>query len=124
MIVRALLLIFLSTIFMWQCTYHNEDDYFNDNPDICHTENMSFTENVFPVLESNCISCHNNNNNASGGIILASYEQVKTAAESGRLLGAIRHDTGFSRMPQNENKLPDCTISQIETWIDQGLKNN
>lgn len=116
-------LIFVTATLMWQCTYHNEDDYFKDNPDICYTDNMSFSTHVQPVIQSNCISCHNNSN-TSGGINLSTYENVKTTVESGRLLGAIRHDQGFSPMPQMAAKLPDCTISQIEAWIDQGLKNN
>lgn len=106
-----------------QCTYDNENDYFKDNLDICYTENRSFNNDVLPVVENNCFSCHNSSN-SSGGINLENYENIKFIAESGKLLGTINHDVGYSAMPLNSSKLSDCTINQIEAWIKQGLKNN
>lgn len=105
------------------CTYHNEDEYFKDNADICYTDDMSFSNDIFPVIKNNCYSCHNNTN-TSYNVNLENYNNIKQIAESGRLLGAIKHNDGFYSMPLNQEKLPECTISKIEAWINQGLKNN
>jgi mono/diheme cytochrome c family protein len=123
MAIKSYLLSAITAIALTQCTYHNEDDYFKDNPDICYTDNVTFGDDVFPVMQQSCISCHNNNN-ASGGIDLSDYENVKKQAEQGSLLGSIKHEETFSPMPKFSDKLPDCTISKIEAWIEQGTKNN
>lgn len=106
-----------------QCTYHNKEDYFRDSPDLCNTANMSFSADIFPIFQNNCIMCHNNNSSPAG-VNFSSYENVKPVAESGRLLGAIKHEDGFYPMPQSAPKLDDCTINKISAWIDQGLQNN
>jgi hypothetical protein len=67
--------------------------------------------------------CHNAASNF-GNIKLETYEQVVQRVEDGRLLGAIRHESGFSPMPQGNPKLSDCQIAQIEAWIDEGYPQN
>lgn len=120
---KLLFNIFIAVLLFVQCTYHNKEDYFSDNPNTCQTEEMSYTEDISPILENNCISCHNTSN-SSGGINLSTYELTKQVAESGQLLGVIRHDNGFSPMPLSAAKLDDCTINKVSAWIDQVLKNN
>lgn len=117
------LISFCLILILTQCTYHNEDYYFKDNPDICYTEDRSFVEHILPILENNCISCHNSSN-PSGNIILEDYQNIRKHAETGRLLGVIKHESGYPSMPQNASQLSNCTINQIEAWIEQGLKNN
>lgn len=113
----------LVAVLMTSCTYHNEEEYFGANTNSCDTINMSFTTNILPVLENNCFACHNSTDR-SGGITLDQYNGVKSAAESGRLLGAIKHEMNFSNMPKSAAKLDDCTINQIEAWINQGTPDN
>ena len=105
------------------CTYHNEDDYFKDNPDICYTEDVSFSADIFPIMESNCISCHNATD-LTAGIDLSDYSKIKSLAETNLLLGVIKHNDGFARMPLNASKLSDCDISKLEVWIEKGFMNN
>lgn len=116
------LVLFLSGI-TYNCTYHNEDDYFKDNPNICYTEDRSFAENIAPILEANCTSCHNSTD-LTADIDLTSFNTVKTLAESGRLYGAISHSEGYSSMPPFGAQLSECEINQIEAWIEQGSLNN
>jgi len=105
------------------CTYHNEQEYFASTNDTCKTENLSFQTDIQPILQSNCISCHNTGY-ASGGINLEGYENVKPYAQSGILSKVINHENGVTAMPMNADKLSDCDINKIDAWIDQGLKNN
>lgn len=89
----------------------------------CVTENMSYSVDIAPVLDTYCVGCHGGNV-PSGGIDLSHHAGVKSVADNGRLFGAITWTTGFSPMPQGGEKLPDCTIDKIKTWVDAGALNN
>jgi mono/diheme cytochrome c family protein len=119
LIIQLVLAGFIAT----QCTYHNVEDQFEPEVAGCDTTDVSYAMQLTPLLQANCVSCHNSSN-PSGGMVLSTYDGLKQAANSGRLLGAIRHETGFSPMPQGASALTDCDIAQFEAWILQGLKNN
>lgn len=116
-------LFFLGLLLFAGCTYHNEEEYFADSNDTCNTNNMSFQTDIQPILQTNCVSCHNNGF-ASGGINLEGYANVKPHAQSGLLSNVINHVNGVPAMPQNADKLSDCTISKVDAWIEQGIKDN
>lgn len=105
------------------CTNHNEDDYFMDNPEICYTDERSYSEHIAPILEASCVACHNAGS-AAAGIILDNDHDTKQAIETGNLMQSIRHEEGVKPMPLNGNKLSDCEIDQIQAWIDQGMPSN
>ena len=88
---------------------------------------VSFTQQVKPVIDNFCVSCHNSVA-SSGGVNLNGYTQVKTYAEILRngtpvLLGVIQHLSGFKAMPPS-TKLDDCSIRKIELWVEQGRLDN
>ena len=110
------------------CEYQNEEELFAAEdpqaPDnTCNTDNVSYSQQVLPVLEGFCLGCHSEAAR-SGGVVLEGYDNVKRFVDNGRLLGSISHDVGFSPMPRNGRKLADCTIEQISSWIDAGADNN
>ena len=103
------------------CYYDKEEELY---PTLnCDVANVTYTGTVLPILQNNCYSCHNANANF-GGITLEGYNSLMNYVESGQLLGAIRHDPGFSPMPQNQPQLVECNIQKIETWIAEGAPNN
>lgn len=109
------------------CYYDNEE-YLYPNAQPCDTTNVSFSENVWPVISESCAGCHGGNAPA-GNIPLENYQEVVNAAQIpagqyGSLIGVIKHAPGNSPMPQNGNKLSDCKISQIEAWIAGGMPDN
>jgi Planctomycete cytochrome C len=77
----------------------------------CDTANVTFSGSIKPILQTYCIN-------------FSTYSGVKANATNGKLLGSIRHDAGFSPMPQNGNKLSTCNIALIKAWIDAGAPNN
>ena len=85
-------------------------------PDNCDTANVTYTGDVFPILGQYCISCHSGAT-PEGGLDFTDYNQVAFVAENGILLGAIRHEQGYSWMPKNGPKLDSCSIRLIEIWI-------
>lgn len=125
MIKKARIILALTAIVLIanSCTYHNEDEYFKDNPSICYTENMSYATDINPVLQANCTSCHSSTNQ-QGGVNLEQYSGVASVSKTGVLVSVIKHENGFSPMPAYQPKLDDCSIAKIEAWVNDGYKNN
>lgn len=90
-------------------------------PTKCDTNTYTYSGAVQPILAKNCYGCHTGSG-ASGGIVLDNYADVKLSAND--IVGAIRHDFGFSAMPRDANKLQDCEIRQVEKWVEAGKLNN
>lgn len=95
----------------------------SDEGGTCNTENVTFSGYVQPFLQTRCVGCHNGNV-SNGGINLSTHAGVQAAAGSGRLLGAIRHEAGFTPMPQGGQKLDQCDIDKIAAWVTAGALNN
>lgn len=89
----------------------------------CDTTTITYTADVQPILGQYCAyaGCHDAATK-SFGHDLSSYSGAVTAVNSGRLLGAIRHDAGFQQMPKGLQKLGDCEISKVTAWINQGAQ--
>jgi hypothetical protein len=101
----------------------------SDCPELaCDTNGtISFAAGVKPIIDNNCVSCHNSSV-TKGGINLDGYVPVKSCAETMRngtslLTGVIRHKAGFSAMPPGSS-LDECSIRKVELWISQGRLNN
>lgn len=92
---------------------------------VCDTTiSITYNNNVKIIFDTYCISsgCHNSMTMA-GGYALDNYTGCKNAAQSGRLLGAIKWLPGYSPMPKGGGKLSDCDIMKIEKWINSGMPN-
>ncbi len=89
----------------------------------CESLNRSYSEDIYPIIQRQCLGCHQSNN-ASAGIDLSTYEDIQSLAIDGSLLASIQHETGVSPMPKLAQKLTDCQIGQIQNWILEGAQNN
>ncbi len=89
----------------------------------CDTTNVTFSGSVWPIISTRCTGCHTGSG-AGGGVHLANYSDVVAAANNGSLMGSIRHEAGYSPMPKNSGKLPDCKINTIQIWINNGMPND
>ena len=107
--------------FLTGCSFDNEEDLFAD--EICLTDEVTFSGTIEPLIDKNCIACHNSAL-PSGNINLEDYNQLKPLIENGRFLGSISHSRGFSAMPKGGPKLSDCDISKVEKWIEEGFPEN
>lgn len=121
---RALLplsLVALTALTFSACYYDVEDELY---PVItCDTAGVSFAVDILPLFNQQCNGCHNSGF-PSGNVVLDTHAGTKAQADAGRLLGALRHQSGFSPMPQGQPQLADCTIRRIEAWIQAGAPNN
>ncbi len=106
------------------CKYENEQSF---KPS-CDSTKVKFSATILPLIVKNCqgSDCHSSNNQI-GNRSITTYLEVKdmmTDPANNNLLGVIKHQPGFSRMPKNRVKLDDCTIAKVQHWVDEGALNN
>ncbi len=89
----------------------------------CDTAKVTFSKSVLPIFEAHCVSCHGSITSYSG-LRLHNYSFVKEAVNTGRLMGAIRWEPGFIRMPLDQPQLLGCDIKKLEIWLRNGSKND
>jgi len=89
---------------------------------ICDTVNVSFGGFIMPLINNYCIGCHGSIN-PGAGIQLTNYNQIQSAASSGRLYGAVAGLPGYVAMPQGSH-LDACSISRIRSWVAAGMPDN
>lgn len=111
----------LTGILFVSCSKDVDEDINSMNT--CETENMSFQDDILPIFNNNCNSCHSASANF-GGITLDNHADTKTVVDRGRLLGAVKRMEGFSAMPQGGSKLSDCIIDKLSVWVADGAPNN
>lgn len=108
---------------------------------------VSFAEDVQPILMGNCTSCHDEaaEGYAASGLSLLDYESLMSgtrygpvvdpgSSESSALYMVVAHKTDpqIHMPPHHENAmaaarnlpLSERQVETIKTWIDQGAKNN
>lgn len=114
----------LASLLLSSCYYDNEEYLYGPLDDgTCDTLNVSYSVNVKPILEQECFACHDFTA-PGGGVVLTEFSQLQNAIIDGSLLGAIKHEPGFSNMPKSGNQLPACDIQRIEAWVQAGAPNN
>jgi hypothetical protein len=114
-------LLLITIVFLTSCYYDVEENLYPAND--CATANMSYQTNIAPILQRNCYACHSAAANTAN-ITLEGHGELIKHVNSGRLLGAINHEPGFTPMPQGASQLPDCDIAKIEQWVADGAPNN
>lgn len=119
------LVIFLLSL-ITGCYYDKADQLYPSGKMPCDTAVVAkFTSEVMPVMNASCNTsgCHNTAA-ASGGVILDTYNGIKTQALNGRLMGSINQTGAYSAMPKGGAKLSSCTITKIQQWINSGAPQN
>ena len=111
----------MTSLLISACYYDVEEELYPSGT--CDTANMSFSQDVMPIFNQNCNICHSASA-AQGNVILDTYDAVLPYVNNGKLLGSIRHQGGFSAMPQRKPQLSTCTIDKIAAWITDGAMNN
>ena len=117
---------FLLILVTTSCYYDNEEKLYPVLSKDCNLTDVTFSGTIKPILQATCFSCHSNSNylNSGGGIKLENYADIKIMAGNGKLMGAVKHQSGYIPMPQGGGKLTVCEISQLQKWIDNRTLNN
>lgn len=82
------------------------------------SEAISFNDQIKPIIENNCISCHGPGMTSPN---LSGHSNVSTNAT--KILNSM-NGTGAQLMPLGGPALNDTLIDQFSCWISQGKKNN
>lgn len=118
------LTIFLLILFS-SCSWNNEEELYAN--EICDTSNVTYTNDVKPIFQDNCYSCHGPGavGTYSGDLLqLENFAHIQRVVNNGKLLRNIKHEQGGIPMPYEGTKLSDCKINKIENWINQGFPKN
>lgn len=114
-------ILLLLAVLLGGCAYDNEQDLYPDI--ICDTQLATYQAVIVPIMTNYCLGCHSTDANL-GEVSLEGYDNLINYVNNGRLLGSIRHQSGFSPMPKDQPKIPACDIAKIEQWIASGAKND
>ena len=87
----------------------------------CITDNMNFTDDIKPIIDENCVGCHGGAK-PKMGYDFSKPEKFREIALTGDVYLAITHSEGVTAMPFEGDKLSDCDISKIKSWIDAGAE--
>jgi len=100
-----------------------------------HVE-VSYQNDVLPILEASCISCHGGMNEEGEVVIelgydMSTYEGVMAGSDYGPVIepgdpdGSLFLDMIVNGdMPEDGDPLPPEQIEIIRTWIAEGAQNN
>ena len=111
--------IYVSFLFLANCSNHSEDDL--TNPVALNTT-TTYTLNVKPIIDNNCISCHGATPSNGASTSLVTYAQVKASVQNNGLLDRISRAQGSQgMMPNFGTRLPQTSISLIADWNTDGL---
>lgn len=114
--VAGLFLLYLSS-----CSKHNAIEL---GATSCDTTNVSYSNQVVPILVNNCYQCHQGAG-ASSGVDFSSYGAFKGwAGSTSYVIGDLTGAPGYTPMPYGMPRLSDCDINTILAWIHQGTSNN
>lgn len=83
--------------------------------------NPTYTANIAPIMDANCVSCHSGGNQFPD---LDTYDAVKSAADgtnSNALLCRLDATCG-SVMPPS-GSLPTATVNMVKTWATNNYPN-
>jgi len=119
-----IILILFTILSLNACYYDNEQELYDDLE--CLTQNMSYTNDIVPILNRHCQLCHSAaaSNVLGAGINLEGHSNLKEYVNIGSFLGSIQHSSGYSPMPKGGGKISSCDIEKIQSWVNNGSQNN
>jgi mono/diheme cytochrome c family protein len=108
------------------------------NPVCAATTQLSFKDDVFPILKGRCFECHQPGGQGydKSGLDLRTYEGLMKGTKYGPMVIPGDPDTSnliwlldwkaspLLRMPHGTKKLSTCDRDAIRDWIRQGARNN
>lgn len=108
----AVIFLLLLLIFPTGCKNYNEVDLYPP----CDTVNVTYTDDIYPIVSANCLPCHTTVN-AFGNVVLDNVDSARIVARNGLLLKAVNHDPSVVPMPKGGAKLPSCELSKFDAWV-------
>ena len=103
------------------CSYNSEDDL---TEEIIIEDFVTYDDNIKPIIDSNCIFCHNNPPVNGAPNSLVTFDNVRDAVENRDLIERISTTDLSEVMPFGGPRLPQNLIDLIIRWEEEGLQEN
>ena len=87
----------------------------NQQPCYIDTVNVTYNNQIAPILNTDCVSCHKTSN-TSGYVNLDSYINAKPYGINGNLYGCVQRLDGNVAMPIGAPKLDSLKLLLIKRW--------
>jgi len=91
---------------------------------------VSFANDVLPILESRCLNCHGGQR-TSEGLSLKTYDSLMAGSQNGAVVtpGDAANSLFISlsaegKMPKRGPKLTPAEIELLTNWVNAGAQNN
>ena len=91
---------------------------------------VSFANDILPIIESRCISCHGGQRTEKG-LDMKSFDSLMTGSENGPVVtpGDAAHSkfvelVATQKMPKRGPKLTPPQVQLFTDWVNQGALNN
>ncbi len=117
---KKILIPLLSISLFISCSETSPDDLVDNRP---ITGTVKYATDIFPIVESQCLSCHNDNF-ASGNNSYSTYSQFRDATENGNVIDRITRSVGDPLLMPQGNQLPQNSIDLILQWQTDGYLEN
>jgi len=111
----------VAIVTLTSCEFNNKERMQELEGEQCDTINVTYAK-VKPIFQNNCVQCHNQSYH-NYDILLDSYENVKSAAQTGLLVKAVNHLPGVIPMPYQSAMLDNCSIRKVTIWINAQTPN-
>lgn len=98
------------------CYYDNEVDQYGVST--CDTTAVSYNQDILPIINSNCISCHTPGGQ-QGSSPFTSYDEIKNYSAS-----MVERVNGVGGIMPPTGTIPSCDKLKIEAWVKAGAPNN
>lgn len=118
---KNIILILVSIVITFSCSYNSEDDL---TEEIIIDDVVTYDANVKSIIDTNCLSCHNSPPTNGAPMSLTTYNDVRQAVESRNLIGRISSNEDGPIMPLGGQMLPQNLIDLIIQWEAEGLIEN
>jgi hypothetical protein len=91
---------------------------------------VSFSKDVLPILQNQCVSCHGGQK-TSKGLDLKAYASMMAGSQSGAVIvsgdaakSMLIQSIQLGKMPKRGGPLPADQILLLMDWVNAGAKNN
>jgi mono/diheme cytochrome c family protein len=109
-----------SATFLAACTNNSPNDLVDSTPIL---DNVTYTNSVKAIMDSNCISCHGTVPTNGAPNSLTTYENVRDAVLNMGLINRLNRNIGDNLlMPLGGPKLPQNRIDAVVKWQNQNFQ--
>lgn len=106
-----------STFLIVACTNESVDDLAGPP----NTDPVTFVDDIRPIMQSNCTSCHGTVPTNGAPNSLVTFDEVRNSAQNSNLINRI-NNTGAPMPPSGLMPIP--TRAVFDAWVNGGYQEN